>query len=651
MKKIIILLGVLSLVLSMMACNKIEEEAAENNGPANVVKLVPMTFSASYSYDGVDDDETTKTVLDGLSIKWKAGDKVAVFDDVDPSTPHEFTANSDGDKTSFTGSVSGGAVKFFAVYPYSAAINCDANDSGDYVGQMNVNIPSVQRPVVGSFDPDAAVMAAFTDATDKAFHFKVPFALAKFTVNYDNVYSVSFSSGKNMTGSLHINLKSNGSIGTGDGTSGDKLKTLTIKNADNTPLTKGATYYAVMRYRIDGNSYTDFTATLGNTDCGYADKTASATVPMARASVNNLGNFSGMTFTHNLYRAYMDGIDLVLGEKTYNKSDYGDATLLASGTALSNATFNKKAKGVYFFESGGSYSNAGELNISTEVIISATSPISPATLTFGSDKTWNLNSGSLVMNGIAFDNKNITDSKQSFLVKNATADFDYLAFFNCNSNNIKKYFLHYHGESLDYVIKQIVFDHCVLGVYSTASPIIVNAGSCTRTNDFEMFTFSNSVLYNTADANTQVQLFNYYPSVSDDLTGRTWKMAAYLRNNIFYNVATNASNIRTYKFKSISVTGNIICCPEYSPSNSMKIFTQRINTEGHGTIVSASDNIAHAAVGTDSKWILADDAFTTNIGITKTLSFESTNPLTTADKATQTFTVAPAYAAYGPQAL
>ena len=78
-------------------------------------------------------------------------------------------------------------------------------------------------------------------------------------------------------------------------------------------------------------------------------------------------------------------------------------------------------------------------------------------------------------------------------------------------------------------------------------------------------------------------------------------------------------------------------------------FTQRVNTEGHGTIVVASDNIAYAAADTNSLWIVADDAFTTNIGITKTLTFLDTNPLTAADKSTQTFTVSSSYSTYGPQ--
>ena len=103
MKKSIIILSLLSLVIAMTACSVVveteleQDQAGEVTPPAQDVKLVPMTFTATCSPDG--DGEDTKTILSGLNIEWKAGDKVAVFDNENPSIIHEFEAITDGPVT------------------------------------------------------------------------------------------------------------------------------------------------------------------------------------------------------------------------------------------------------------------------------------------------------------------------------------------------------------------------------------------------------------------------------------------------------------------------------------------------------------------------------------------------------------------------
>lgn len=635
----------LSLVLSMMACNKIEEELAENNEPANVVKLVPMTFSASYSYDGVDDDEATRTVLDGLSIKWKAGDKVAVFDNIDPSTPHEFTANSDGAKTSFTGSVNDGAVKFFAVYPYSAAIDCDADDSGDYVGQMNVNIPDVQSPVAGSFDPDAAVLAAFTDATDKAFHFKVPFALAKFTVNYDNVYSVSFSSGKNMTGSLHINLKGNGSIGTGDGTTGDKYKTLTIKNADNTPFTKGETYYAVMRYRTDGNSYTDFTATVGNTDCGYADKTAPAAVPMARATVNNLGTFTGMTFTTNRYKGYMDGLDVTIAGNTYNKATDGDAVELDPANNISDARITAK---VHFLVGGGTYTASG-LAIAKDVVIAGENPAERATIApYSTGSQWKLQNGSLVVSDVVF-NMSTLESGAFFSNSSATAHFAKLAMDNCAIAAEGKAKYLWASNSKGYAIEEIYLNGCLFRTSGTLLSLINISSDHSAPNCFEKFEFTNNVVYSSTGSNSKVQIFVFTG------TGTTsgWTTDVIINNNLFYNVATSSATFRDYDMAKIQVSKNVCFAVDgTNPGGNAKLFGLSVaNSDTYASNASSSNNYVYGTLATGCSWALSDSKFRTGTSLTNPTVCPASPIAPSTDVATGTFVLTDDYDEYGPQPM
>ena len=51
-----------------------------------------------------------------LTFAWKKGDRIAVYDNIS-STPNLFTADADGAKTSFSGTVSVGATRFIAIYP------------------------------------------------------------------------------------------------------------------------------------------------------------------------------------------------------------------------------------------------------------------------------------------------------------------------------------------------------------------------------------------------------------------------------------------------------------------------------------------------------------------------------------------------------
>ena len=656
MKKSIILLSVLSLVVAMAACDKLVEKELEqtDNTPAKEVVLVPMTFSASYSYDGVDDDESTKTILDGLAIKWKAGDKIAIFDDVDDSTPHMFEATSDGATTSFTGSVAGGATKFFAVYPYSAAIDCNSDDSGDYVGQMNVNIPSVQRPVAGSFDPDAAVLAAYTDAMTKTFHFKVPFALAKFTVDYDDVYSVSFSSSsKNMTGSLHVNLKANGSIGTADGTNGDKLKTLTIKNEDNSPLVRGETYYAVIRYRTDGNSYTDFTANVGNTDCGYATKTASAAVPMARATINNLGAFSGMTFTTNRYRGYQDGLDVTIAGNVYNKLVDGDAVELRPDQNISDSRITAK---VHFLRSGESYTMSG-LTITDNIVLATTDPLSRATVTPSS--ATKLQTGSLVLEGVAYQLSEYTGTNM-FNNASTSSHFDRLAFSRCaiicNNAKTKYVYATYTNSNdssqnrLDYAVHNLYFDNCLISTSGTMVAIVMPQSGHTCANEFESLVFTNNVFYSSSGSNVKAQIYAY--SGSSPSSGYTTDVT--INNNLFYNVAANAGLYKNRDMAKFAFNNNVMFAVDGSnPSGNAKVFNLGVSSSAtYHANASSLNNYAFGTFVSEYDWRLADDKFIDGTSLVKKPTLCPDSPIdASTNTATGTFVLTGDYDEYGPQPM
>lgn len=656
MKKSIILLGVLSLVFATVACNRLEEKIEEpDNTPEKEVVLVPMTFTASHSLDGVDDDESTKTILDGLEIKWKAGDKIAVFDNIDPSTPHLFEATSDGATTSFTGEAADGATTFFAVYPYSAAANCSMEnpDAGTF-GYMNVNIPEIQTPVAGSFDPEAAVIVASSDALSKAFHFKVPFAIAKFKVDYDDVFSVTLSSGKNMTGSLKTTMRDTGGIGTGDG-DGTKYKTLTIKNADNSPLTKGETYYAVVRYRIDGNSYTDFTASLGNTACGYASKTASAAVPMARASVNNLGTFSGMTFTTNRYKGYQDGLDVTIAGQVYNKATDGDAVELNPANNITDAKLTAK---VHFLRSGNDYTASG-LAISKNVVIATSDPNERVKITPASaGSTWKLNSGSLALEGVVFDMSPLTSSGSSVTFFNnsgATADFAHLILSKCamgpTENAKPMYLFALTSGKAGYSISDIRIIDCLFRTDGKFQALINLTNNATAAQNFKSFEYSNNVLYSSVD-NVRVQLFTFGGTKSSP-NSSDWDINVKINNNLFYNVATSSGYFKSYNIGSIEVKNNVLFAVNDSDAggNAKILALSDVGgTSNYSSNTTCADNYFYGTLANSKNWTIADEDYRVGNLVNPTICLASPIDAST-NVATGKFVLTDDYDEYGPQPM
>ncbi len=640
--------------MAAMSCQK------ENNidNPGAEPELVPMTFSAMQVPDGVDDSDT-KATLEGLAIHWTAGDKIAVFDNVNPSTPHEFIAASTGESTSFSGNVSAGATKFFAVYPYSAADNCDMTEfqSGDYsyVGSMNVNIPTEQNAVAGSFDPSAAVLAAYTDDNAKAFSFRIPFALAKFTVAYDDVKSVTFSSGKNMTGSLKINMRDNGNIGTQDG-DGTKVKNLTLANADGSSLTPGATYYVVLRYRTGAsNAYTDFTVNISRGGGKSGSATASANVEIARNNIKNFGDFAGMSFATSRYAAYQQGEDIVIAGKTYNKSTDGDAVLLPSGQNISDSKITAK---VHFLSSGENYTASG-LAIAKEVVIASDDPDVRAKISpYSGGSSWKLNSGSLALEGVEIDMSPLTSSGSTVTFFNnsgATEDFERLAISNCcfgaTENEKPMYLFAVNSGKAGYAIKEILVSRCVLNTSGKLTTIINPTSNATAANKFEKIEFVDNVVCSLTGSNVKMQLFSFSGTKSP-ATG--WNnVQLIVNNNIFYNVTTSSGLVRNYDLGSVEIKDNIFYATDNTDAGgNAKVFALSVSDNSTFKASEVADgNLAYGALSSGS-WVICDGKYRTDTSIPSNIELLESSPFTSASVPSQAiFELTPACGNAGPAVM
>ena len=169
------LVSIAFISLGMMSCAQdlLELEGEYNGGAASFTAYTESTDS--------------KTVLDGNVSKWKGEESIQV---IGKKGSYKFTASVNGQSSSATfnldGSGSYNETEVMAVYPYA---------SGGYVGDFakkkvsNVSIPSVQRAVAGSYDPNAAVAVAH--ATGTTLNFKNAVSLLKFTMGSAGVKNVT----------------------------------------------------------------------------------------------------------------------------------------------------------------------------------------------------------------------------------------------------------------------------------------------------------------------------------------------------------------------------------------------------------------------------------------------------------------------------
>ena len=212
-----------ALALLLAACGN--EEIIENNENGNAEK-VPMTFTAG--------TVQTRTSLaeDGHAVNWTEGDKVAIYDDRDTN---EFTATEvNGSTATLTG-------KAAVSYSYTAFYPSDKVSSIDNT-IISFNLPAEQTAKSGSFDEK--LNPSWAQATDGSttLTFKNLCALAKFTVDADDVTEVTLTANAEnavLAGDLQYFIEADGTVGNEDGTTS---RSVTLKGT----FTKGDTYYFVV---------------------------------------------------------------------------------------------------------------------------------------------------------------------------------------------------------------------------------------------------------------------------------------------------------------------------------------------------------------------------------------------------------------------
>lgn len=227
-----------------------------------------MEFSASWG-----EDSDTKLSLSpngsGFKTAWSSGDKIGVFDNVDPSVVRTFYCVSNGKQARFLGSVSSGATEFYAIYPYNADAFIDWPGA-----KIVTSLPAEQTAVANSVPKEAFLAIAHTDSD--LLEFKNAFGLVSFTLDGEGLVDRVILEGNDGEGLAGVStVKADGS---------NKCSGTSVSLLPSSGTFAAGKYYMAM---APGTFRNGFTVTLHSKL--YASRTRST---VKSATVNRSGGLS-----------------------------------------------------------------------------------------------------------------------------------------------------------------------------------------------------------------------------------------------------------------------------------------------------------------------------------------------------------------------
>lgn len=300
-----------TVIFLMSACSKQTGTDAEN----------PVEGVNGYSFIAVTENETPapKTTVgandDGKpQTFWEDGDCITVYSDADVASGYTFSTELEQDTATATFTYDENFIagnNYMAIYP-SGTYRFDFSTGGGNAPTISdIEIPSVQTLVAGSFDRQAAVSTAYTtDGT--TLPFKNATSLVKFKVADDRVVSgrVETSAGEYVSGTFNamLNVSEEGKPSLTCPASGKNTVDFTVDGS--TPLSTDTDYYvsvAPVASLAEG-----FSVSLQNAGGSYVKKTYEVG-SIDRNKVYNIGDATG---TNNVSKIVLN----------FNFSDEGAMT-------------------------------------------------------------------------------------------------------------------------------------------------------------------------------------------------------------------------------------------------------------------------------------------------------------------------------------
>ena len=210
------------MLMAMASCSSSDDEVAEIKEES---KLVPMTFTATQ-----ESNVGTRAVLNiDNKVGWQENDEISIFDGLENQ---RFTLTGEVTEGIFSGEASSKAESFTAVYPYNENAQLrESNVSG-------IELPAIQTATLGSFDPKAALMMAYTE--DKSqLNFKNAVSLVKVTTEFPC---------KKIVLTADVDIAGTGTLKYNEGTpsitfESNQSKTITLKPETGSDSFAAGTYY------------------------------------------------------------------------------------------------------------------------------------------------------------------------------------------------------------------------------------------------------------------------------------------------------------------------------------------------------------------------------------------------------------------------
>ncbi len=281
MKRIFKAAALAAILAAFTSCAEKEINAPQPAQEGNA-ELVKVTFNAEAA-----SFEETKLVLgdDKLSLNWKEGEKIAVYDG---TALREFTTEKAGTSSPVTGEVSSSATEFYALYPYSSGASFTAKDG---IVSVNASVPGTQAAVTGNIPDEKLILAAYSTSKTE-LPFQSMLSAAKVTVDASKLEGHSISSitltSENYPLSGDVKISYDGSdIEAAAGSESSRSVTLSGSGA----LADGDYYFLVLP-----NAGGKVTLSIVATD-GYTASVSATLKAFSPGVIKNVGTIQGLSWT------------------------------------------------------------------------------------------------------------------------------------------------------------------------------------------------------------------------------------------------------------------------------------------------------------------------------------------------------------------
>lgn len=645
-----IIMPIAAAVLLMTACVK-ENAPVPETSDGN---LVPMVFSASA------DTKTSLVPGDGTStVAWSSTDRISVWDG---TANREFTVEScDGSSATFTGMVSEDATEFYAVYPYSEDLAVSAPDNTERDIRIRFPFSSTQYLRPGDFPEGGAFAVAKAEGTALAFQNRT--GLIRFSLADDlaNVKSIAIA-GNAGTEYIHgtVNVEFAGSTvyqGIAYGT--DRGSSVTFCHKDGTNLQTGVDYYMALP---GVNFSTGFTITLTCDDNTTLSKSSDKVLQIMSKKIYPLttGPISKSMFeteddntgdvTSSYYAAYTAGQDIMIAGQAYNKSVYGEGTLVKAGETVDLTDGNT----VYFVEPG-AVTKIGPTYSSDKYIVIGDDPAQRTAVTQAAAIKIGKADAHYAFLNLDF-NSTISEATSGsandvLTVANSGSTIERIAYDNCHIELTGRYNI-YNSNS---TFKDIAYHNCDFVVTVTGHDVPLIKCDSSTSADYQSLDLQNNLFWHSSAFSSANYAFNVVLAVNANALDNI-----VVKNNTFINLRTRSSNAyyfhinNTGSYTSNSVTYEVEGEVDSAVLEGNIIYIDDSNLSGHwnflrasATAGSAANNYAYYANETTYKFYFGGKI----AGQSKSMTTLTSSPFSslTIDDAGRTCTVvkADAYKDYG----